>query len=99
MFWFPSLFCIFWRGGGFLKFSSNLVICDEDQIVYAGHDDKGTLRREVYLIRERLRAIEEDSGFLKHAAMTLHRGAEGTKLLTEIAQHLRKLRHLDTADA
>ncbi|CAA0826771.1 Probable myosin-binding protein 6 [Striga hermonthica] len=42
--------------------------------------------------RERLRVIEADNGFLKHAAMTLQRGDEGTKLLTEIAQHLRKLR-------
>ncbi|KAM7475579.1 hypothetical protein LguiB_022822 [Lonicera macranthoides] len=75
---------------------SEEVECDDED---RGHDDKGILRREVYLIRERLRAIEEDSGFLKHAAMTLQRGAEGTKLLTEIAQHLRKLRHLDTADA
>lgn len=82
-----------------MNFSSNLVICDEDQIFCVGHDDKGTLREEVSLIRESLRAIEEDSGFLKHAAMTLRRGAEGTKLLTEIAEHLRKLRHLDTEDA
>ncbi|KAK3031749.1 hypothetical protein RJ639_036629 [Escallonia herrerae] len=58
-----------------------------------GHDNKATLTREVSLIRERLRAIEADSGFLKHAAMTLQKGGEGTKLLTEIAQNLRKLRH------
>ncbi|KAJ8536419.1 hypothetical protein K7X08_034820 [Anisodus acutangulus] len=51
------------------------------------------------LIRERLRAVEAESGFLKHAAMTLQRGGEGTKLLTEIAQHLRELRHSDTATA
>ncbi|KAI3454570.1 hypothetical protein Pfo_011233 [Paulownia fortunei] len=58
-----------------------------------GNENKGILTREVSLIRERLRAIEADSGFLKHAAMTLQRGGEGTKLLTEIAQHLRNLRH------
>ncbi|KAK4362416.1 hypothetical protein RND71_017657 [Anisodus tanguticus] len=40
---------------------------------------------------------DTESGFLKHAAMTLQRGGEGTKLLTEIAQHLRELRHSDTA--
>ncbi|KAG8379023.1 hypothetical protein BUALT_Bualt07G0045100 [Buddleja alternifolia] len=57
-----------------------------------GNESKGILTREVSLIRERLRAIEADSGFLKHAAMTLQRGDEGTKLLTEIAEHLRKLR-------
>jgi hypothetical protein len=56
---------------------------------------KVTLRREVSTIRERLRlrAIEADSDFLKHIAMTLQRVGEATKLLTEIAHHLRKLRH------
>ncbi|KAL6583886.1 hypothetical protein OROMI_003175 [Orobanche minor] len=58
-----------------------------------GNENKGVLTREVSLIRERLRVIEADSGFLKHAAMTLQRGDEGTKLLTEIAQLLRKLRN------
>uniref|UniRef100_A0A5B7A2D5 GTD-binding domain-containing protein n=1 Tax=Davidia involucrata TaxID=16924 RepID=A0A5B7A2D5_DAVIN len=61
---------------------------DED----AGHENKAMLTREVSQIREGLRAIEADSGFLKHAAMTLQKGGEGTKLLTEIAHHLRKLR-------
>ncbi|XP_011071774.1 probable myosin-binding protein 5 isoform X1 [Sesamum indicum] len=58
-----------------------------------GNENRGMLTREVSMIRERLRAIEAESGFLKHAAMTLQQGGEGTKLLTEIAQHLRKLRH------
>ncbi|MCD7455410.1 hypothetical protein HAX54_028061 [Datura stramonium] len=62
-----------------------------------GNDNKVTLTREVSLLRERLTAVEAESGFLKHAAMTLQRGGEGTKLLTEIAQHLRDLRHSDTA--
>lgn len=57
-----------------------------------GNENKVTLTREVSLIRERLRAIEAESGFLKHAAMTLQRDGEGTKLLTEIAEHLRRLR-------
>lgn len=60
-----------------------------------GTENKAVLKRELSLFRERLRAIEADSGFLKHAAMTLQRGGEGTKLLTEIAQHLEKLRHPD----
>ncbi|CAN4099339.1 unnamed protein product [Withania somnifera] len=58
-----------------------------------GNENKVTLTREVSLIRERLRTIEAESGFLKHAAMTLQSGDEGSKLLTEIAQHLQKLRH------
>ncbi|MCD7461718.1 hypothetical protein HAX54_046878 [Datura stramonium] len=58
-----------------------------------GNESKVTLTREVSLIRERLRAIEAESGFLKHAAMTLQSGDEGSKLLTEISQHLQNLRH------
>ncbi|KAL2515937.1 putative myosin-binding protein 6 [Forsythia ovata] len=57
-----------------------------------GDGNKVTLKREVSTIKERLRAIEADSGFLKHTAMTLQSGGEATKLLIEIAQHLRKLR-------
>lgn len=47
--------------------------------------------KEVNLMREKLAAIEAESGFLKQTAMTLEKGDEGTKILTEIAQHLRKL--------
>ncbi|KAJ8559887.1 hypothetical protein K7X08_003945 [Anisodus acutangulus] len=57
-----------------------------------GNENK-VLTRQVLLIRERLRAIEAESGFLKHAAMTLQSGDVGNKLLTEIAKHLQKLRH------
>ncbi|XP_059641923.1 probable myosin-binding protein 5 [Cornus florida] len=60
---------------------------------YTGYEYKTILTREMSQIRERLNAIEADSGFLKHAAMTLQKGGEGTKLLAEIAHHLRKLRH------
>ncbi|KAE9467320.1 hypothetical protein C3L33_00768, partial [Rhododendron williamsianum] len=56
------------------------------------NENKAILTKEVSFIKERLKAIEADSGFLKHAAMTLQKGGEGTKLLTEIALHLRKLR-------
>ncbi|KAK4493271.1 hypothetical protein RD792_017852 [Penstemon davidsonii] len=56
-------------------------------------DNRATLTREVSLIRERLRSVEADSGFLKHVAETLQRGGEGANLLSEIAQHLRRLRH------
>lgn len=61
--------------------------------VLVGEQNKATLTRQLSLIKERLRAIEADSGFLKHAAITLQRGDEGNKVLTEIAQHLRMLRH------
>ncbi|KAL2462912.1 putative myosin-binding protein 6 [Forsythia ovata] len=69
-----------------------------DNVKYAargGNEKKGTPTREVSLIRDRLRVIELDSGFLKHAVMTLQQGGEGTRLLTEIAQHLRQLRITD----
>ncbi|KAK6123432.1 hypothetical protein DH2020_042828 [Rehmannia glutinosa] len=72
--------------------SSEVVVLKNENEGRGNENNKGILTREVSLIRERLRAIEADSGFLKHAAMTLQRGDEGTKLLTEIAQHLRKLR-------
>ncbi|CAL5441334.1 unnamed protein product [Camellia sinensis] len=74
-----------------IKSNSDMVKCEAEDI---GLENKAVLTREMSLLRERLRAIEADSGFLKHAAMTLHRGSEGegTKLLTEIALHLRKLR-------
>lgn len=57
-----------------------------------GNENKAILTREVSMIKERLRVVEADSGFLKHAAMTLQVGGEGTKLLSEIVQHLRVLR-------
>lgn len=65
-------------------------------------ENRATLKTEVSLIRERLRVLEADSGFLKHTAMTLQKGEKGTELLTEIAQNLRKLRQsqdLNTTDA
>ncbi|KAL3640651.1 hypothetical protein CASFOL_015619 [Castilleja foliolosa] len=68
------------------------VVVVENENEDKGNENKGVLTREVSLIRERLRVIEADSGFLKHAAMTMQRGDEGTKLLIEIAQFLRKLR-------
>lgn len=56
-------------------------------------ESRVTLKREVSQIKERLRILEVDSGFLKHTAMTLQKGEKGAELLTEIAQHLRKLCH------
>ncbi|PIN22657.1 hypothetical protein CDL12_04641 [Handroanthus impetiginosus] len=67
--------------------SSEISIMKDGDDQGRGNKTKATLTREVPLIKERLRPI----GFLKHAAMTLQRGGEGTKLLAEIAQHLRKL--------
>lgn len=61
-------------------------------------ENKAALKREVSVIRERLRSLEADSGFLKHTAMTLQKGEKGAELLTEIAQHLRKLRHSETPE-
>ncbi|KAL3528281.1 hypothetical protein ACH5RR_007603 [Cinchona calisaya] len=74
------------------RFSESNAVVNQEQ-KDTGTENKPTLSRELSLIRERLRAIEADSGFLKHAAMTLQKSGEGTKLLTEIAQHLRNLRY------
>ncbi|KAA8540892.1 hypothetical protein F0562_024970 [Nyssa sinensis] len=72
------------------NFSQSDMVKHEDKDI--GHEYKAILTTEVSQIREWLRAIEADSGFLKHAAMTLQMGGEGTKLLIEIAHHLGKLR-------
>lgn len=71
---------------------SDMVKHDEQE---NGNERNQALEREISLFRDRLRAVEADSSFLKHTAMTVQKGGEGIKLLTEIAQHLRKLRHLD----
>ncbi|KAI3685161.1 hypothetical protein L6452_34397 [Arctium lappa] len=58
------------------------------------HTGKGSnvkLLREVSLLMEKLTAMEAESGFLKQAAMTLEKGDEGTKVVSEIAEHLRKI--------
>ncbi|XP_057951750.1 probable myosin-binding protein 5 [Malania oleifera] len=60
-----------------------------------GEGTSAFIAREISYLSERLRALEADSGFLKHAAMTIQKGNDGTQLLTEIAQHLQKLRHLE----
>lgn len=67
-------------------------ICLNASSAIVGNANKAMLTREVSMIKERLRVVEADSGFLKHAAMTLQVGGEGTKLLNEIVQHLRVLR-------
>ncbi|XP_076924361.1 putative myosin-binding protein 5 [Bidens hawaiensis] len=64
---------------------------DEDESTV--QESRVTLKREVSQIKERLRILEVDSGFLKHTAMTLQKGEKGAELLTEIAQHLKKLCH------
>lgn len=68
------------------------VLGDLEKKVSGGLDQELDDGNEVSEIRERLRAVEAESGFLKHAAMALQRGGEGVKLLNEIASHLRKLR-------
>ncbi|PWA37001.1 Zein-binding domain-containing protein [Artemisia annua] len=70
----------------------------DDEDANTDQENRATLKREVSVIRDRLRALEADSGFLKHTAMTLQRGEKGAELLTEIAQHLRKLRHSETSE-
>lgn len=62
------------------------------ELVEGNGGEEESINGGVLLIRERLKAVEEESGFLKHAAMTLQRGGEGMKILSEIAQNLRLLR-------
>ncbi|KAH6799007.1 hypothetical protein C2S51_035491 [Perilla frutescens var. frutescens] len=77
---------------GLLRELENKMYSKTSTASVGDEENEAGLTREVSLIRERLRAVEGESGFLKHAAMILQRGGEGMKLLTEIAQHLRKLR-------
>jgi len=59
-----------------------------------GKEEK--ILKEVSEIGQKLRALEEDSRFLKHALHTLQKDRrEGSKLLMEIAQNLQKLRQMD----
>ncbi|KAI3726924.1 hypothetical protein L1987_66731 [Smallanthus sonchifolius] len=71
----------------------------EDEDKNTVEESTATLNREVSLIKERLRALEADREFLKHTAMTLQKGEKGAELLTEIAQHLRKLYHSEDMNA
>ncbi|KAI3785732.1 hypothetical protein L1987_44857 [Smallanthus sonchifolius] len=71
----------------------------EDEDKNTVQESRATLNREVSVIKERLRALEADREFLKHTAMTLQKGEKGAELLTEIAQHLRKLYHSEDMNA
>ncbi|KAJ8428218.1 hypothetical protein Cgig2_016802 [Carnegiea gigantea] len=54
------------------------------------------LAKEVSELGVKLRSLEEDSRFLKHALLTLKKDRkEGSKILMEIAQNLQKLRQMD----
>ncbi|KAL4559250.1 hypothetical protein LXL04_031385 [Taraxacum kok-saghyz] len=64
---------------------------EDEETKDTGNPNNARLIKEVSLMREKLAAIEAESGFLKQTAMTLEKGDEGTKILTEIAQHLRNL--------
>ncbi|XP_042032494.1 probable myosin-binding protein 5 [Salvia splendens] len=73
------------------SFAEMEAIKNDDQDKEGGQN-KAVLTREVSMIKERLRVVEADSGFLKHAAKTIQIGEEGAKLLMEIAEHLRAIR-------
>ncbi|KAF6146193.1 hypothetical protein GIB67_005841 [Kingdonia uniflora] len=59
---------------------------------YRGKEWDDIITKEISHLSNRLRAIEKDREFLKHAFQSLQKGDEGTQLLREIAQHLRELR-------
>lgn len=56
----------------------------------AGIPNKAVLMREVAYLNERLKTLEAQNGFSKHAARTNYTGGED---LSDIAHHLWKLRH------
>lgn len=75
-----------------LEKKMNMDMIKNDDEERDERENKATLTREVSIIKERLRVVEADSGFLKHAARTTQIGDEGAKLLKEIAEHLRAIR-------
>lgn len=46
------------------------------------------------LLSNRVKALKADGGFIENAAQKLGKESEGTNLLTEIYQNLRKLRQI-----
>lgn len=60
----------------------------------AGDACNDIISREVPHLHEKLKALEEDGGFLNHAARALEKGSEGRNILTQIAHHLHKLQDL-----
>lgn len=59
-----------------------------------GKQRKSILTRELSLLSNRVKALKADGGFIENAAQKLGKESEGTKLLTEIYQNLRKLRQI-----
>ncbi|VFR01267.1 unnamed protein product [Cuscuta campestris] len=78
--------------GSLLELKSDRVEEQDPQNGSGNKEIMVCLAREVATIREKLRTIEAESDFIKRAAMTLQRGDEGIKLLTEISDYLRMLR-------
>lgn len=58
-----------------------------------------SVAEEVSQIGEKLRALEADSRFLQHTFLAFEKGGkEGSNLLLEIANHLKKLRNMQIID-
>ncbi|KAK7304571.1 hypothetical protein VNO77_42452 [Canavalia gladiata] len=55
---------------------------------------EASLPKELYLLTERLKALEANSGFLELVSKKDQKDSEGTKILTEISQNLEMLNHI-----
>lgn len=67
---------------------SSELIEDEDK----GYMGNTSISKEISDVNEKLEALERDEEFLTHIVQSLKRSNEGTRLLKEIAQHLKELR-------
>lgn len=77
----------------------NILLPSSDKI-NLNEDEKGDrsntiITREISCLRERMEVLETEREFLKHAVRSLHKGGEGTRLLREIALHLRQLPRIE----
>ncbi|XP_026433660.1 probable myosin-binding protein 5 [Papaver somniferum] len=67
---------------------SSELIEDEDK----GYMGNTSISKEISDVNEKLEALQRDEEFLTHIVQSLKRSNEGTRLLKEIAQHLKELR-------
>ncbi|KAI3901761.1 hypothetical protein MKW98_013876 [Papaver atlanticum] len=67
---------------------SSELIEEEDK----GYMGNTSISKEISDVNEKLEALERDEEFLTHIVQSLKRSNEGTRLLKEIAQHLKELR-------
>ncbi|KAE9604349.1 hypothetical protein Lal_00024169 [Lupinus albus] len=62
--------------------------------IETGIESEASLPKELSSLTERVKALEENSGFLEIVSKKPEKNCEGTKILTEISMNLEQLSHL-----